>query len=194
MMAEELICQIHGPYDASYGACPYDHSEAGGRPGPPIPLDEDDLPTDLGAPGAPSAGYDDEAPTDLGGSYGNRRILDEEITDLRRDDFETEFDEPDTGPIAILWIKDGPRRGKIRKVKDGSVIGRTQGDISLDDPKVSNPHARLRYENEKFVIWDFGSRNGTFVNNEQIRSATELEENDEVKIGETTFVFKQLPE
>ena len=71
-------------------------------------------------------------------------------------------------------------------------MGRKSGDLILDDPKVSNPHAKFKFENDAFEIWDFGSKNGTFVNGERIRSATKLKENDEVKIGDITFVLKVL--
>ena len=37
------------------------------------------------------------------------------------------------------------------------------------------------------------SENGTFVNGEAIRGATVLQENDEIKTGDTVFVLKTLP-
>ncbi|NIM96070.1 MAG: FHA domain-containing protein [Anaerolineales bacterium] len=193
-MADELVCPNHGPYDASYGACPYCQAEAGGRPSAPVPLDEDDLPTDLGA-APPRVGYDDEEPTELGAGRRGRRFLDleeGEETEIRRLEDETVLEEPDTGPQAILWVKDGHRRGRIHKIKDGTVVGRKDGDLILDDPKVSNPHARFRVEDEQFMLWDFGSSNGTHVNGERIRAATPLKENDELKIGDTTFIVKTM--
>ncbi len=196
-MPEELICPTHGPYDASFGTCPYCQAEAGGRPSAPAPLDEDELPTDLGAAPRGVVGYDDEEPTDLGVRRKGRGFLDlddDEITDIRRGrDDVTELDEEETGPLAILWVKDGHRRGRIHKVKDGALVGRSDGDLILDDPKVSNPHARFRFEEEQFTLWDFGSRNGTFVNGEKIREATPLNENDEIKFGGTSFIIKILP-
>jgi len=192
----EKVCPKHGPYDASYATCPYCQAEAGGgRPAAPTPLD-DDMPTDLGA--GPVGGYDDdEAPTELGagrGSHGVYDLEDEEATSLGRmqslDHTELEF--IDAGVQGLFWAKDGPRVGRILMIKDGTVIGRSEGDMILDDPKVSNPHAKITFEDEVFVIWDFGSKNGTYVNGEKIRSATEMKENDTIKIGDTTFVLKTL--
>ncbi|MGC1377737.1 MAG: FHA domain-containing protein [Anaerolineales bacterium] len=197
----ELLCPQHGPYDSSYGSCPYCAGSTR-RPQAPTPL-EDDLPTDLGqAPrpggGFAAGGYDDEAPTDIGpGRKSSGRILDlddEEATQLgrgHRDDV-TEIENVVTGAQAILWAKEGQRRGQILKVKGDSIIGRSEGQIILDDPKVSNPHAKLTLENDTYVLWDFGSKNGTFVNGERIRAATTLKENDTVKIGDRVFVFKIL--
>src|SRR3989304_6112978 len=112
-MPEELVCPIHGPYDASFGSCPYDHPETGRRPTAPVPLDEDDLPTDLGGRPARPPGSDEDEPTDIGVGRRGRGFLDEdEVTEVRkpRDDV-TEIEEVETGAIAILWVKEGRRRG-----------------------------------------------------------------------------------
>lgn len=199
-MAAEKFCPTHGPYDASYGTCPY-CSGAFKRPPAPTPLSEDDLPTDLGSPQPPSGGgySDDEAPTDLGpGRYQGGRFLDiddEEQTQLGRhariEDI-TELDIVPTGLLGLLWVRDGNRRGKTYQIKDGTTVGRREGDLMLDEPKVSNPHAKFRIEDDRFVIWDLASKNGTFVNGERIRAATPLNENDTIKIGDTVFVLKLL--
>lgn len=174
----ELVCQTHGPYDESYGTCPYCSKNAN-RPAAPSPL-EDDMLTEI-APAFRGSGagvsFDDLDPTEFG------RTSWEEATKLGLED---------TSAVGILWIKEGARRGKIHRIKDGTIIGRSQGDIIMDDPKVSNPHAKLTLENEQFVIWDFGSKNGTAVNGERIRAATELNENDFIKIGDTIMVLKVL--
>jgi hypothetical protein len=197
MMATEKVCPQHGPYDASYATCPYCQAEAGGgRPAAPAPLD-DDMPTDLGASPAGYGYDDDEAPTELGAGRGGAGYLDledEEETSLgrlQRDDV-TELEFVDTGAKGLFWVKEGPRVGRVLKIGEGTVVGRTDGDMVLDDPKVSNPHAKITLEDETFVIWDFGSKNGTYVNGEKIRAATELKENDTIKIGDTTFVLKTL--
>jgi len=209
-MTQESICGIHGPYDASYGTCPYCSGEAN-RPAPPQSLSGDELPTQVGGGGRP--GYD-EAPTELGGGGGGfgedpteigrgRRgggaFDDDDPTELgrrsQRDDAtELDFDLVEAGMLAILWVKKGRRRGHIYKVHDGAVVGREDGDLIMDDPKVSNPHARFRLNEEEdgFVLWDFGSKNGTYVNEEKITSATELKENDLVKIGDSEMVLKVL--
>jgi len=72
------------------------------------------------------------------------------------------------------------------------VIGRKKADLILDDPKVSENHAVIAFEDDHFVIVDIKSTNGTSVNGERIRSETILKENDLIKIGEVTFVLKLL--
>jgi hypothetical protein len=212
-MADTFICPEHGHYDASYGTCPHCSS----RPlKPQANLDEDDMLTDPGGGGGgyQSSGYsDDDLPTQYGdepGGYDDseppteipsgRNIFDaddEEITELGRDRRSADVTEIDDavmplGLLGILWVKEGGRRGHMHKIKDGTTVGRDDGDVYLEDPKVSNPHAKFTIEDDQFIVWDFGSKNGTYVNGDRIMAATPLEENDEIKMGDQIFVLKVL--
>lgn len=151
---------------------------------------EDDTPTQV--PGGRSGPDDD--PTIIQGGGGEsdpgKTVLGvRQKTDIQG---ETMIDFPKTGTLAILWVTNGERRGHIYQIKDGDWIGRRDGEPILDDPKVSTPHCRFRREKKKFVLWDCGSKYGTFVNNKKIRCATELGENDLIKIGDTVFVWKVI--
>jgi hypothetical protein len=197
-MSQEGFCDKHGPYEGSPGQCPYCAREgADNLPPAPPPLD-DELPTDPGGgQGRPMSYAAAEDETDIG---FRARLYEEE-------DERTEF--PDRGPGAVdedytvvehaeegllgfLIVKDGMRRGQVHRVYKGATIGREGTNIILRDPKVSRPHAKFTIEDEQFVIWDFGSSNGTHVNGERIREATPLDENDEITIGDTTLVLKTL--
>jgi hypothetical protein len=162
---------------------------------------EDNLLTEIGGIGAGSGGADD--PTELqiaqqdkgkssiapneGGASSPGKPHDE-VEEVE----ETGLESSSTGAEALLWIKEGPNRGRIYPVHSEAVIGRKDGDLILDDVKVSNPHAKIICEDGQFVIWDFASKNGTFVDGERIRAATPLNENTLVKIGDSIFVFKVL--
>jgi hypothetical protein len=190
-------CPNHGPYDGD--ACPFPppHGNEGISGGPPS-LD-DDAPTDLGNHQG-GGRYDNsgEEPTEIPGGGRRGRFLDEdeEETDLgrgRHDDLDvTELESPNLVTLAMLWVKEGRKRGRTYPVKHGTVVGRKEGNLILDDPKVSSMHAKFNMEGDNFVVWDFGSANGTYVNGKRIREATILEENDLVKIGETVFIVKLL--
>jgi hypothetical protein len=192
------FCPNHGPYDGN--ACPFPppHGNIGGRPENPSPLDDEDIPTE--PPGGYSKPtYDSgEEPTEIPGGKGRGGFLteDEEPTEYGSggyDDLDfTELEAPPTATLALLWVKEGRRRGRTYPIKHGAIVGRKEGDLILDDPKVSNTHAKFNMEEDDFVIWDFGSSNGTYVNGKKIRKATVLEENDLVKIGDTVFVVKLL--
>jgi hypothetical protein len=192
------FCPNHGPYDGD--ACPFPppHGNIGGRPVNPSPLDDDDIPTEPpGGYGRPA--YDSgEEPTEIPG--GQRRSdffnEDEEPTEYGHGSYDdldvTELEAPPTVTLALLWVKEGRRRGRTYPIKHGMIVGRKEGDMILDDPKVSSMHAKFNMEDDDFVVWDFGSSNGTYVNGKKIREATVLEENDLVKIGDTVFVVKLL--
>lgn len=202
-MAQELTCSLHGPYPASYGTCPRCAKLSGARPQDPGPIgaSDDDMPTDYFAgPAKPNyqAGNLDESPTVLPvGPSGSRRILDmdEQETNLglnKYGDDVTELAAPVVGPQAILWVKEGRRRGRIYPLKDETIIGRKTADLIVDDPKVSTTHAKIVLEKDVYILVDFHSKNGTFVNGERIKAETPLKENDTIKVGDVVFVIKVL--
>jgi len=205
-MAQEAYCETHGPYDARLGSCPYCSRQSYGRPQPPPMLDGEEPTDPWGARGRPTLYDDDLDQTDP--RAGRRTIEDElDVTELpsrfRGDAWGAEADDATvvdrpakTGLMGWLVIKEGTRRGQIHEISNGTVIGRGgrdyQPEIMIRDPKISRQHARLNIEDDKFVLWDFGSENGTFVNGQRIRSATPLQENDVIKMGDTLLVLKTL--
>lgn len=212
-MSQESFCVEHGPYDASLGACPYC---AGGRGLPPAPPAlGDDLPTDpWGGQSRPAGVPFDEEETDPRSQaemyqeeldeitdwpqQRRGRWDDDEVTDWpeqrrgRWEDDETVVERAETGLLGFLIVKEGLRRGQVHRLRHGTTAGRGDSDILIRDEKVSRRHAKFTIEDDQFFIWDFGSENGTFVNQERIREATALQENDVIKIGDTAFVLKTL--
>lgn len=196
-MADELFCPHHGPYDASHGTCPYCRQQGGARPVNPAPLEEDDLPTEVddGPNAYYGGGHLDDEPTDLGFGSRGGRVLDDDtelpddpagVTELDPDLFET-------GTLGLLWVKKGRGIGRIYRIEDNMVIGRESGSLTFeDDILVSNPHAKFKLHDDQFVITDFDTKNGTWVNGERIDAKTTLQENDEIKIGGRVFVLKVL--
>jgi pSer/pThr/pTyr-binding forkhead associated (FHA) protein len=66
-------------------------------------------------------------------------------------------------------------------------IGRApDNDVRIDEPSVSDHHARLSAEGEKLVIEDLGSMNGTSVNDQRVTRST-LRDGDNIQIGEHTL-------
>lgn len=74
-------------------------------------------------------------------------------------------------------------------------IGRTlDSDLPLmQDPTVSERHARIRVQAGKLTLEDLGSASGTFVHGEPVRIAP-LEAADVVRIGTTEFTFQLTPQ
>ena len=142
----------------------------------------------------------DEMDTQLPGHKPAYRGTDEDVTDVAFDSssridetvLDDQFIRPKHAVEAILWVKEGNRRGSWYPISHDAVIGRDEGNVVLDDDKVSGTHAKIAVENGQYFIWPFASKNGTYVKGKRIRGATRLEENDRVKIGDTVFIVKLL--
>jgi hypothetical protein len=67
-----------------------------------------------------------------------------------------------------------------------SVVGRSaaHADIVLPGERVSRKHAQIRVVDDRPVLEDMGSRNGTYVNGRKITRPTPLKPGDIVTIGE----------
>ena len=191
-MSPVKFCPEHGPYDASFEACP----QCGKLPAEPRSLNEmDDLETDIGYE-RQTADISEEDTVIPG--KGNSKSFPRDSTTILGSEIGHELDETQldgSAPAlvdAIFWVKNGNRRGRYYPIRNGIVIGRKEGGLILDDLTVSGTHAKITLEGNKYTIWDFGSANGTLVNGKRIREATVIDENDEIKIGDTVFIMKLL--
>jgi len=97
-------------------------------------------------------------------------------------------------PLAWLVITSGDHRGtRFALDKDELTIGRGgDNDIPLDDPSVSDRHAKLRTGDEEYYLTDLDTTSGTLVNGQRI-SRQALHPDDEVVVGETVLRFLRLP-
>ena len=69
-------------------------------------------------------------------------------------------------------------------------IGRVkENEISVPKPSVSRKHAVIAQTPEGYVITDLDSGNGTFVNDERVKTR-KLEDGDRVRLGDRAFVFR----
>lgn len=76
--------------------------------------------------------------------------------------------------LCIMSEKDGPR---FFELNHGiTYVGRSAiNDVQIKDNYVSREHLLLRKVGDKILVRDLGSKNGTFVNGNQIHSGTEFE-------------------
>lgn len=99
-------------------------------------------------------------------------------------------------PRAVLAILCG--RGQwVERVVTNRVVQIGRGgfcDIPLNDPLVSEKHARVVYSNGSFWIEDLGSRNGTFVNGHRIDRKSVLRDGYLVRMGSSMLRFGQDPD
>lgn len=97
-----------------------------------------------------------------------------------------------------MWaikILNGPQSGKIFPLQSGNnVIGRsTKADIRFADNGVSKNHAQLFVTNDKVIISDLKSSNGTFVNGIKVQNHG-LKTGDKILVNQTIFTLFQLPD
>ncbi len=96
----------------------------------------------------------------------------------------------------ILSSGDNRKKG-VRSViwTDDFLIGRDRilCDLFLDDPSVSDRHARIVRRGVLFMIIDLGSAEGTFIGTRKLYSHEEipLTDQDTVTIGKLKFLFSQ---
>lgn len=91
-----------------------------------------------------------------------------------------------------LYSADGRVLGKIEK--NGLTIGKQKDgvDLTIEDESVSRMHARISVENDRFILEDLNSTNGTFKNGLRLQpyEKRRLEPGDEIQFGKTLMVFR----
>jgi pSer/pThr/pTyr-binding forkhead associated (FHA) protein len=88
-----------------------------------------------------------------------------------------------------LFVSEGPLKGTSFRIhKPQMLIGRSDADIVVKDPKASRKHCALEVHGPTALLVDLDSANGTFVEEKRITSR-ELRHMDEFRVGETTLMF-----
>lgn len=76
--------------------------------------------------------------------------------------------------------------------QDKISIGRSaDNDIAILDPYSSGHHSLIYKKDNRYVVRDNNSKNGTFLNGKKIQGETILNKGDEVLIGSTRIIFDQ---
>jgi len=93
---------------------------------------------------------------------------------------------------AVLVGTDGPSRGRLVLLGEAEVsVGRDEGNsVAIDDLAASRRHFIIRLVGERFQLRDLNSRNGTLVNGALVQERL-LEDNDEIRVGDSVFLFKR---
>ncbi|MGE5176486.1 MAG: SpoIIE family protein phosphatase [Hyphomicrobiales bacterium] len=72
----------------------------------------------------------------------------------------------------------------------GCALGRAPGNqVILTDASVSRNHARVRFQDDAWVVEDAGSKNGTKVNGRRIEGPSPLHAGDLIQLGNFQVVF-----
>lgn len=90
---------------------------------------------------------------------------------------------------TFLRVVTGARQGLSVPLQPDQplLIGRSRGDLVLDDPLVSGAHCRIVTRNGRFVLQDLGSTNGTTVDGRMVQD-TVLRAGAEIVVGNTRLL------
>ena len=95
--------------------------------------------------------------------------------------------------MASIIVTSGQQKGEFLPLgRRISVIGRAENlPLQILDDLVSRKHLRILFDGAtgKHVAEDMDSRHGVFINNRKMEIPRVLEENDEIRIGQTTLLF-----
>src|SRR5437764_1384362 len=91
--------------------------------------------------------------------------------------------------LSLLVLTSGKMEGKALDVKLSQfVIGRDpQCHLRPASPHISKRHCAQLQREEHVYLRDFGSTNGSFVNDEPVKGEVELHNDDRLKIGPLEF-------
>jgi pSer/pThr/pTyr-binding forkhead associated (FHA) protein len=96
--------------------------------------------------------------------------------------------------MAIKLIEAGAEPGKTREIliaKDEFLIGRgADCDLRLHTAAVSRHHCLLRQRAGELTVLDLGSSNGTFVNDQRVRSQSLVRNGDCLRVGTFDFLVE----
>ena len=103
-------------------------------------------------------------------------------------------------PVAMLTTKGGVNDGRswLLRYAASTTIGRFDDcDIAIDDNDISRLHAQITHRIDaatahEFAIFDYSSTNGTMVNGQPINAVASLQDGDQIKIGNTQFLFRRV--
>ncbi len=98
--------------------------------------------------------------------------------------------------LAYLVVRSGPHEGKIFPLDGDTRIGRQAdvNDIVLDDDSISREHARIKFQDNTYFLFDLASGNHTYIRASENAGWQEilkhaLADGMNIKLGETVLAF-----
>src|SRR3954464_7143520 len=90
----------------------------------------------------------------------------------------------------FTFVERKPMDGREHALEGELTVGREGCDVVLPDPEVSRRHAALRVTGDGVAVEDFGSTNGTFVNDQRVQGVRPLVGGDVVRFGNTEWELR----
>lgn len=85
----------------------------------------------------------------------------------------------------VLMVSEGELIGqRWTLAKDETLIGRgNDSDIVLPERQVSRYHLKIHYRDGRYLLEDLDSKNGTFLNGQQVKGTVSIQDGDEIQIA-----------
>lgn len=94
-------------------------------------------------------------------------------------------------PALVLSMPGGDQPTMYRFTMPEVTVGRDPTcECRLDAPTISARHARLSFHHAQWWLEDLHSRNGTFLNDEPVRSQVVVTSGDSLRCGSLVFVIE----
>ncbi len=132
----------------------------------------------------PAPGFDDSSGSD---SSDKTAVLQGDQETLAR-----ELKKAKEQEACLIIIRGTPQGHRFFLTQGEMTIGRDPSvEITVADQSISRKHAQITKKNEKVLLTDLGSSNGTFVNDKKITpsSPVTLAKEDMIKLGNSILKF-----
>ena len=94
--------------------------------------------------------------------------------------------------FAVVITEKGGAQRRTEFDKTEVTIGRVQGnDIILPKGNVSKRHSRIVLKDNRFIVVDLKSTNGTYVNGRKITSPLVVKSGDKIYIGDFIITLEE---
>ncbi len=91
---------------------------------------------------------------------------------------------PQERPVLIVKGADDAPDQHLSVDKDSVILGRGEEcDIHLNVRQVSRQHVRIFRQGNRYFIEDLESKNGTWINGQQLKGSRELTDGDEIQLA-----------
>ena len=85
------------------------------------------------------------------------------------------------------------KNGTIITIREEVTFGRNEDNsLVLEDPYVSSYHFKIFPKDDRFVIEDLESTNGTLLNDERLTMKTYLRKEDSIRVGNLSLKVQSL--
>ena len=97
---------------------------------------------------------------------------------------------PRVRPAMLICRSMSRAEEHVPLAQEVTTIGRSEScDVVLRSSVVSRLHARIVLEHDRYILFDAGSANGTYLNGELIVSGRQLSTDDEIWLGSSEVVL-----